>query len=64
MRVWKVKEIIKLIEGDGWYLIRTRGDHRQFKHNIKKGKVTMPGKLSDDLDPNTSNSILIQAGLK
>jgi len=63
MKVWKVKEIIKLITSDGWFLVKTRGDHRQFKHPTKKGKVTVPGKLSDDLDPNTAKSILIQAGL-
>jgi predicted RNA binding protein YcfA (HicA-like mRNA interferase family) len=63
MKVWKVKEIIKFIENDGWYLIKTKGDHRQYKHPIKKGKVTVPGKLSDDIDPNTAKSILIQAGL-
>jgi predicted RNA binding protein YcfA (HicA-like mRNA interferase family) len=63
MKVWKVKEIIKLITSDGWFLVKTRGDHRQFKHPTKKGKVTIPGKLSDDLDPNTAKSILIQAGL-
>ena len=63
MKIWKVREMIKLIESDGWLLIKIRGDHRQLKHPIKKGKVTVPGKLSDDLDPNTSKSILIQAGL-
>ncbi|MDR1755662.1 MAG: type II toxin-antitoxin system HicA family toxin [Culturomica sp.] len=63
MKIWKVKEIIKFIESDGWYLARTKGDHRQFKHPTKKGKVTVPGKLSDDLDPNTAKSVLIQAGL-
>ena len=64
MKIWKVREIILLIEADGWYLYRTRGDHRQFKHSEKKGKVTVPGKLSDDLDPNTAKSILRQSGLK
>jgi len=63
MKVWKVKEIIAYIENDGWYLVKTRGDHRQFKHPTKKGKVTVPGRLSDDLIPNTAKSILIQAGL-
>jgi predicted RNA binding protein YcfA (HicA-like mRNA interferase family) len=63
MKIWKVKEIIKFIESDDWYLVKTRGDHRQFKHPTKKGKVTVPGQLSDDLDPNTAKSILIQAGL-
>ena len=59
----KVREIIKLIEADGWYLLRTRGSHRQFKHPEKSGKVTIPGKLSDDLPPGTLNSIVKQAQL-
>ncbi len=60
----KVKEIIKMIEQDGWYLVRTKGSHRQYKHNIKRGLVTIPGKLSDDLAIGTENSILKQAQLK
>lgn len=60
----KVKEVIKLIENDGWYLARTKGSHRQYKHSTKTGLVTVPGKPSDDLAPGTLNSILKQAGLK
>ena len=60
----KVKETIKLIEKDGWYLVRTKGSHRQYKHQTKMGLVTVPGKLSDDLASGTFNSILKQAGLK
>ncbi len=60
----KVKQIIKLIEADGWYLARTRGSHRQFKHPHKLGLVTVPGKPSDDLAIGTLDSILKQAGLK
>lgn len=60
----KVKEAIALIEQDGWYIVRTRGSHRQFKHDAKPGLVTVPGKPSDDLAPGTANSILKQAGLK
>jgi len=59
-----VREAIKLIEEDGWYHVRTRGSHRQYKHPIKKGLVTIPGKMKDDLAPATINSILKQAGLK
>jgi predicted RNA binding protein YcfA (HicA-like mRNA interferase family) len=51
-------------EADGWYLDRTRGSHRQFKHPIKRGLVTIAGKPSDDLAPGTTNSILEQARLK
>lgn len=60
----KVRKIIKLIEADGWYLARTKGSHRQYKHATKSGLVTVPGKLSDDLAPGTLNSILKQAQLK
>jgi predicted RNA binding protein YcfA (HicA-like mRNA interferase family) len=63
VKTWKVKEMIDLIEGDGWYFLRQKGSHRQYRHLIKKGIVTIPGKLSDDLLPNTSKSILNQAGL-
>ncbi|MGA8260212.1 MAG: type II toxin-antitoxin system HicA family toxin [Arenicellales bacterium] len=55
---------MKLIEDDGWYRVRTRGSHRQYKHRSKKGLVTVPGKMKDDLAPATMNSILKQAGLK
>ena len=53
-----------MLNDDGWYLVTTRGSHRQFKHLTKPGRVTVPGKPSDDLAPGTLNSILKQAGLK
>jgi len=60
----KVREIIRQIEADGWYLVASRGSHRQYKHPSKSGRVTIAGKRSDDLAPGTLNSILKQAGLK
>lgn len=60
----KVRQVIRLIEADGWSLVATRGSHRQFKHPRKPGRVTIAGKPSDDLAPGTLNSILKQAGLK
>jgi predicted RNA binding protein YcfA (HicA-like mRNA interferase family) len=60
----KVRDIIKILETDGWYLVSTEGSHRQFKHAAKKGKVTVSGKPSDDVRKGTLNSILKQAGLK
>lgn len=60
----KVSEILRLIHDDGWYLVATRGSHRQFKHPSKPGRVTVAGKPSDDLAPGTLNSILKQSGLK
>jgi predicted RNA binding protein YcfA (HicA-like mRNA interferase family) len=59
-----VRDIIKQIEADGWYLARTRGSHRQYKHPTKPGLVTVPGKPSDDLAIGTSNNILKQAQLR
>lgn len=60
----KVREIIKVIENDGWFLSRIKGSHRQFKHPTKSGLVTIAGHERDDLHPKTENSILKQAGLK
>jgi predicted RNA binding protein YcfA (HicA-like mRNA interferase family) len=59
----KVRDIIKILEDDGWYLIATKGSHRQYKHSEKKGRVTVAGKPSADLHPKTLGSILKQAGL-
>ena len=59
----KVGEMIKLIEDDGWYLVAVRGSHRQYKHPVKPGRVTVPGKLSRELPPGTERSILRQAGI-
>ena len=56
----KVREAIGLIEEHGWFLVATRGSHRQFKHPHKPGRVTIAGKPSDDLAPGTFNSILKQ----
>ncbi|MCD8137090.1 MAG: type II toxin-antitoxin system HicA family toxin [Parabacteroides gordonii] len=62
MKAYKVIEVIRLLEADGWYLDYTKGDHRQFKHPTKKGKVTVRGKLSLTLDQFLLNSIFKQAG--
>jgi len=59
----KSSEIIKLLKKDGWSLFNIRGSHQQFKHHIKKGKVTIPHPKTD-LPKGTVNSILKQAGLK
>ena len=60
----KVREVIKVLEADGWYHVRTRGSHRQYNHSSKPGVVTVAGKLSEDIPPGTLNAILKQAGLK
>jgi predicted RNA binding protein YcfA (HicA-like mRNA interferase family) len=59
-----VRDMIKLIEADGWEWVATRGSHRQYKHPSKAGRVTVAGKRRDDIAPGTENSILKQAGLK
>ncbi len=59
-----VREVLRLLERDGWFLVRNTGSHRQFRHPSKSGVVTVAGKPSLDLPPGTLNSILKQAGLK
>ncbi len=60
----KVRDVVKRLEADGWYRIPSKSGHRQFKHSTKRGRVTVSGKLSDDLPPGTLTSILKQAGLQ
>ena len=60
----KVKELIEIIETDGWFLDRTKGSHRQFKHTVKKGTVTIAGKLSIEMPKGTVISVLKQAKLR
>ena len=60
----KVKDLIRMIEKDGWYLVRTRGSHRQFHHPDKAGTVTVSGRESVEMPVGTLNSVLKQAGLK
>jgi predicted RNA binding protein YcfA (HicA-like mRNA interferase family) len=59
----KIRDVIGAVEADGWRKKRTRGSHRQFKHPTKPGKVTIAGKLGDDIPAETLGSILRQAGL-
>ena len=58
----KIRDVIKLIEADGWYLTM-KGSHRQYKHPAKPARVTIAGHLNDDLAPGTLNSVLKQAKL-
>jgi predicted RNA binding protein YcfA (HicA-like mRNA interferase family) len=60
----KVRDAIRLIKADGWFIVATKGSHRQYRHEKKPGRVTVAGKPSDELAPGTMNSILKQAGLK
>jgi predicted RNA binding protein YcfA (HicA-like mRNA interferase family) len=60
----KVSEILRLLADDGWFLVSTRGSHRQYKHPTKPGRVTVPSTPSDDLAPGTLNSIMKQAQIR
>lgn len=60
----KIRDIIKVIEEDGWYLVATKGSHRQYKHPTKAGRVTIAGHPNDDLAAGTLNSVLKQAQIK
>ena len=59
----KVHEVPRLLQDHGWYVATTRCSHRQYKHASKLGRVTVPGKPSDEVAPGTLNSILKQVGL-
>jgi predicted RNA binding protein YcfA (HicA-like mRNA interferase family) len=60
----KIRDVIKRIEEDGWYLAAIRGSHRQFKHPMKPGRVTIAGHDSDELAPGTLHSIYKQARIE
>ena len=60
----KVKEILKILSKDGWYVARTRGSHKQLKHSVKRGLVTVAGKPNDDLAKGTQNNIFKQARIE
>lgn len=65
MKVVKVSKIIRDLEKDGWYLASHNGtSHRQYKHPVKKGKVTINGKLSDTRSGWLLKSIEEQSGLE
>ena len=59
----KVRDAIRLVEQEGWRLVRTRGSHRHYRHAEKPGLVTIAGRMSKELAPGTWSSILKQAGL-
>ena len=60
----KVREVIKMLEDDGWYLARTKGSHRQFKHPEKAVTVTVSGNLGVDMPIGTLKSVLRQSQLQ
>ncbi len=60
----RVREVIRRLIDDGWLQVSQKGSHRQFKHPIKLGKVTVTGKLSDDIPIGTYKNILRQAELE
>jgi predicted RNA binding protein YcfA (HicA-like mRNA interferase family) len=59
----KVREVLAMLRADGWYLVAWRDSHRQFKHPVKRGRVTVAGNTGDELSLGTLKSILKQAGL-
>lgn len=64
MEVYSVREIIRALKNDGWYLVKVNGSHRQFKHLVKPGKVTVSGhRMGDDVSGKLLDSIERQSGL-
>jgi predicted RNA binding protein YcfA (HicA-like mRNA interferase family) len=64
LKSYKVSEVIKMLKDDNWYMVAQKGSHRQFKHSVKQGKVTINGKPSDTLSQFLLNNIFKQAGWK
>lgn len=64
MKKYKVREVLKLLEKDGWVQVSQKGSHRQYKHSTKKGRVTVNGADNDNLSQFLLNSIWKQAGWK
>ncbi len=60
----KVRDVLELLNEDGWYLVRQRGSHCQYEHPGKSGRVTLAGHPREDVPPGTLNNILRQAGLR
>ncbi len=60
----KVRELLKMLSDDGWYVVRTRGNHRQLRHPTKSGTVTVAGKLGVDIPKGTLGAIIRPASLK
>ena len=63
-RPMKVRDLIRLLEANGWFLSRTRGSHRQFSHPDRSGVLTVSGNLGRDVPPGTASAVLKAAGLK
>jgi predicted RNA binding protein YcfA (HicA-like mRNA interferase family) len=59
----KVRALVRLLEQDGWFLVRTRGSHRQYRHDTRPGTVTVSGAAGADIPIGTLRSALKQAGL-
>lgn len=62
-RIVKVREVIRRIESDGWYLAAQKGSHRQYKHARKPGRVTISGNTGHEMPQGTLRSVMKQAGL-
>lgn len=60
----KLRDVLRLVEQDGWTLSRIKGSHRQFTHPLKAGTVTIAGHPSVEVHPKTLGTIMKQAGLK
>jgi len=60
----KVRDVIKLVESDGWVFVRMRGDHRHYEHSTKQGIVTIAGHPGDEMVRGTQRSVFRQAQIK
>lgn len=63
MKSYSSREVIKKLKQDGWYEVGCDGDHHQYKHPVKKGRVTVPHP-NKDIPIGTLKNIGKQAGIK
>lgn len=57
------REVIRILRAEGWEHVHTVGDHYQFKHPEKPGKVTVTHPVKD-IPIRTLKSISKQSGIK
>ena len=62
MKSYSSKDVLKMLKADGWFEVNCEGDHHQFKHSTKPGKVTLRHPVKD-LGVRDLKSIERQSGL-
>lgn len=62
MKSYSSREVLKMLLADGWYEVNCVGDHHQFKHPTKPGRVTLTHPVKD-IPLGTLKNISRQSGV-